>query len=103
MQPATRWTDTHSGEPMVFVWPGNLLLWCGCCNRRRPAKNCVVQSFYDGLNVWCAPEKGCKDPRVIAAKKRAEFRRRSEGQKRRFALRHNAEIEPTQGRQEKPR
>jgi len=94
MQPAMHWTDVHGQEPVEFIWPANRLLWCECCHQKRPAKNCVVQSYYDGLYVWCAAGKGCKDPRVIAAKRRREFQRRRAGQKRRFALRHNAQAQP---------
>ena len=89
LQPATRWTDTHGQKPVVFRWPANRLLWCNCCRKKRPAKNCVVQSFYDGLYVWCAAGKGCKDPRVVAAKRRTEFRNRSAAQKERWAKASN--------------
>lgn len=83
-QPATCWTDNNGSEPMTFEWPAGRLLWCHCCNKRHRASNCVVQAYYDGLSVWCAPGKGCKDPSVIAAKYRREFRNRSAGQKRRW-------------------
>lgn len=85
LQPATCWTDSHSALPMTFKWPANRLLWCGCCRKLRPAKNCVVQSFYDGINVWCATDKGCKGKVEIASKKLREFRNRSAGQRKRWA------------------
>ena len=84
LQPATRWTDTHCGRPMTFRWPGNRLLWCRCCFKYRQAKNCTVQSYYDGLMVWCAKGKGCEHPRLLMAKKRLAFKHRSIGQKMRW-------------------
>ena len=86
-QPATRFTDDNGDTPMSFWWPANRLLWCGCCRKLRPAKNVVVQCYYDGINCWCAPDKGCKHPQVVAAKRRTEFRNRSAGQKARYQLR----------------
>lgn len=87
MQPATGWTDTHSGRPIQMGFEPDMLLHAGCCGKSRSAKDCVVQNFYDGLNIWCAPDKGCKDPQVIAAKKAREFENRSAGQKARWAKR----------------
>ena len=84
MQPATRWEDCHSEPPFVFVWPAHRLLWCDCCGKRRHAKNVVVQSYYDQLMKWCAPGKGCKALKVIADKATRAFKRRSDGQKRRY-------------------
>jgi hypothetical protein len=84
-QPATRWIELAGQPDQAVIWPDNKLLWCGCCGKTRRAKNCVVQSYYDGLYVWCAPGKGCKDPKAIQAKKRREFRNRSRGQKARYA------------------
>lgn len=86
-QPATCWTDSHSGKDRVIRLPANRLLYVRCCGRRRPAKNCVVQVYYDGLYIWCAAGKGCKDPRVIAARERLQFRNRSKGQIARNAKR----------------
>lgn len=83
LQPATRWIDYHWRKPVITQCPGNLLLWCECCKRRRPAKNCMVQSYYDCLRFWCAAGKGCKSKREINAKKRRAFQNRSAGQKRR--------------------
>ncbi len=83
-QPATGFTDNNGEQPFTFGWPANRLLWAGCCHKQRPAKNVVVQCFYDGMNFWCAPDKGCKHPEVIAAKARREFRNRSAGQRARW-------------------
>ena len=85
MQPATGWIDTHSSEPIQMGYAPEDLVWACCCNKRRPAKDCTVQSFYDGLRIWCAPEKGCKDPLVITEIKAQEFANRSAGQKARWA------------------
>lgn len=82
-QPATCWTDTHCDPPITLRWPGNRLLVCRCCGQRRPAKNCVVQSYYDAVMIWCADGKGCKHPKTIAAKARRAFQNRSAGQKAR--------------------
>lgn len=85
MQPATSWTDTHSEEPMPMSFEPEKMLRTVCCGRQLPAKDCVVQSCYDGLLVWCAPGKGCKDPQVIAEWTALRFANRSAGQKRRWA------------------
>lgn len=85
MQPATGWTDTHSGEPIQMGFEPEKLIYTDCCGKQRPAKDCMVQCYYDGLSIWCAPEKGCKDPQVIAEKKAKEFANRSAGQKARWA------------------
>lgn len=84
-QPATFWITDNSPRRATYRWPGNRLLWCGCCNRRRPAKNCIVQSYYDCVRIWCAAGKGCKSTREIGAKHRRAFQNRSAGQKRRYA------------------
>jgi hypothetical protein len=67
------------------------LIYTQCCKKQRPAKCCVVQSYYDGLMIWCAHEKGCKDPKVIAAKQAQEFANRSAGQKARWLRESNAQ------------
>ena len=84
-QPATDWIDTNTGEPRKMGWAPDELIYTRCCNKQRPAKDCVVQSWYAGLDVWCAPDKGCKAPEVIAAKKARAFANRSAGQKARWA------------------
>jgi hypothetical protein len=85
MQPATGWTDTHSAEPMRMGFDPEQLIYPACCGKHRPAKDCVVLCYYDGLTIWCAPERGCKDPHVIAERKARAFARRSAGQKARWA------------------
>lgn len=62
-------------------------MWCQCCSRPRPAGECVVYAYYDGPQFFCAPEQGCQDPAVIAAKRARAFRNRSLGQKARWARR----------------
>lgn len=89
MQPATGWIDTHSGEPMHMGFEPDRLIYTDCCGKKRPAKDCVVQCYYDGLSIYCAPEKGCKDPREIASVKAREFANRSAGQKTRWAKASN--------------
>jgi hypothetical protein len=86
MQPATGWTDTHSAEPMRMGFEPDKLIVTDCCFEKRPAKDCMVQSYYDGLRIWCAPEKGFKDPQLIAANKAKEFANRSAGQKARWNM-----------------
>ena len=90
MQPATGWIDTHSGVPMQMGYPPETLIYAHCCGKQRQAKDCVVQCYYDGLSVWCAQEKGCKDPQAIAARKTLEFANRSAAQKARWAKGSNA-------------
>lgn len=86
LQPATKFVmDLDEHGQIKAGYRGGRVLWCGCCHQPRRARNCVVQCFYDGINVWCAPDKGCKAPRLIAAKKRREFRNRSAGQRARWA------------------
>ncbi len=85
LQQATGWVDTHSGQPIQAGFEPGQLVYTNCCGKQRAAKDCQVQCFYDGLSIWCAPDKGCKDPQVIAEKKARAFRNRSEGQKARWA------------------
>jgi hypothetical protein len=60
MQKATRFkVDLGKLGRRWIKTPGNRLLWTWCCNKRRPAKNLVVQAYYDHTAVWCAPGKGC--------------------------------------------
>ena len=84
-QPATRWVDNHTDREIVFTLKPNRLVWCYNCNRRRPAKNCIVHSYYDATYFFCATGKGCKSEREIKAKRSREYRNRSRGQKRRWA------------------
>ena len=91
-QPATNWTDTHSGEPIQMGWKPDALLWCCCCGKQHPASDCVIYSYYDGPMVYCADARGCKDPAVIAARKVQEFANRSAAQKARWAKASNAGV-----------
>ena len=84
-QPAINWFDTHSGEPIDMSYPPDKLLWCNCCGFQRPASDCVVYNYYDCNMIYCAKDKGCKDPAVIAAKKAEQFRKRGIAQKMRRA------------------
>ena len=85
MQPATGWTDTHSGEPIQMGWPPEKLIYAHCCGKKRPAKNLVVQSYYDCTMIWCADGHGCKHPQAVAMKRRREHRNRSLAQQARRA------------------
>lgn len=84
LQPATGFVDRCGEIEFSGGWPGNRLLRCNCCHKPHPAKNVVVQCFYDGMYFWCAPDKGCKHPKIIAQKKRREFLNRSKAQKARY-------------------
>ena len=91
-QPATNWTDTHSGEPIQMGWKPDALLWCCCCGKQHPVSYCVIYSYYDGPMVYCSDARGCKDPAVIAARKVQEFANRSAAQKARWAKASNAGV-----------
>jgi hypothetical protein len=85
LQPATGFQDTSFDPPTQHSYSGGRLLWCECCGKRHPARDVVVQTFYDGWRFWCARDRGCKHPRLILAKRRREFRNRRQAQKRRWA------------------
>ena len=84
LQPATAYIyecgskSFHSG-----FQPDELIHTC-CWGKKMRADTCVVQCFYDRLNIWCAEDKGCNDPGILAAKKAQEFSNRSAGQKARW-------------------
>ena len=68
-QPATRWRDDAAvryGAPRRY-WrhtnPPNRLLPTFCCGKRRPAKNLIVQVYYDAIVFRCPAGKGCNVPR----------------------------------------
>jgi len=84
-QPATGWVDTHSGEPIQMGYPPERMIYAQCCGKMRLAKNCVVQSYYDGPSIWCATGHGCKHPQSIAKKRRGEHMNRSRAQRARRA------------------
>ena len=83
-QPATQWVDRHVDPPITFSGSPHRRIFVLCCLRRRQARFCVVQSYYDVATYWCAEGKGCKDPAYIEAQRRRIFRNRSAGQKRRW-------------------
>jgi len=79
-QPATAYVVQYiGGEVHTGFRPGQWI-WCLCCGKKRRAKNCVVQCYYDGMNIWCAPGYGCKHPQEIARKRRKEHMNRSRAQ-----------------------
>ena len=94
-QPATGWTDMHSGEPIQMGWPPEKLIYAHCCGKKRPAKNLVVQSYYDCTMIWCAEGHGCKHPQAVANKRRREHRNRSLAQQARRAREKTPNVELT--------
>jgi len=85
LQPATGFNDYTFEPPMEFSFKPRKLVFARCCGRRRLAQNCVVQCYYDGMDVWCARGKGCKSEKGKEAKRSREFRNRSRAQKARWA------------------
>lgn len=85
LQPAESFTDYTQDPPQDYSRGPESDVFCQCCSKTRKAKDAVVAVYYDGHNYYCAEGKGCKDPEVIKAKKDAQLKRRSEGQKRRYA------------------
>lgn len=59
MQKATRF-KLATMPFWVRVKP-NRLLPTTCCRKRRPAKNLLVQAFYDKQDFYCKPGKGCRE------------------------------------------
>lgn len=67
-QPATRFvTDLGTFTAGVYVpnrhWtriPPKATVFTSCCGKRRWAKHCTVQVYYDMLPFWCKPGRGCK-------------------------------------------
>lgn len=101
LQPYTNFVDHTFDPPMRRTSPGGRLVYCDCCGKRRFARDVVVQCYYDGDRLWCAPGRGCKNPKLIEAKERREFRNRSRGQKRRWAaMRHNRQGNGPHGEQD---
>lgn len=85
LQPATDYIDDWGDEELRGGFEPDQKLCTDCCGKQREAKDCMVQCYGDGLRIWCAPEKGCKDPQVIAEKKRIERMNRSRAQRARRA------------------
>ena len=85
MQPATKFVDLCGESEIHGGFEPYKLIYTNCCDKPRYAKDCIVQCYYDGLSIWCAQNKGCKDPLVIAERKAREFANRSAGQKRRWS------------------
>ena len=85
MQPATSYVDNCGDIEIKGGFTPNKLIYTRCCNKKRMAKDCVVQCYYDGMSVWCAPGCGCKSEFEIEAKRKKEFDNRSAGQKKRYA------------------
>lgn len=83
LQPATNWVDWSLGEPIHGGYDPDELIYTKCCRKNQAAKDCVVQCYYDELAVWCAPGKGCKDPKAIEEHKARVSENRSAAQKRR--------------------
>lgn len=82
-QPATDYVDACGTPPFHGGFKPYTRLYTYCCGMTRRARYCVVQCYYDGLRVWCADGRGCKDPRVIQAKQRREHLVRSRAQQKR--------------------
>lgn len=95
LQPYTKYVDATFDPPWECSTPGGRLVYCRCCNKRRFARDVVVQCCYDGHRLWCATGRGCNNPKLIEAERKRKFRNRSRGQKRRWAaVRPNTRIEP---------
>ena len=58
-QPATHWVHSSLKRKIHFRNPPNRLIYCHNCRKKRPAKNLVVQSYYDCVKYFCKEGKGC--------------------------------------------
>lgn len=74
----------------------NRLVWARCCEKMRPAKNCCVQHYYDGSNIWCLPGKGCKSEALLKRKAKRDQQRRSIAAKRGWKTRRLCAISSNQ-------
>ena len=74
-------------------WPPERLIYAHCCAKKRPAKNLVVQSYYDCTMIWCAEGHGCKHPQAVAKKRRKEHMNRSRAQQARRAREKTPNVE----------
>lgn len=59
-QPATSFVDDCDGTRHRCTNPPGRLLWCRKCGKRRPARNLIVQCYYDDRRYFCVKGKGCK-------------------------------------------
>ena len=63
-QPATRFvTVLEVGKKAMRFWtcnPSHRTVPTSCCRKRRWAKYCTVQVYYDMAPFWCKPGRGCK-------------------------------------------
>ena len=85
MQPATNFIDQCGAVEYRGGFKPYEMIYAQCCGKKRPAKNCVVQCYYDGISIWCSEGHGCKNPRSIAAKRWKEHMNRSRAQQARRA------------------
>ncbi|MCR4319730.1 MAG: hypothetical protein NUV74_05265 [Candidatus Brocadiaceae bacterium] len=85
MQPATDYLDWCGEVEFRGGFEPEKRIYTDCCGKKRKAKDCVVQCYYDGLGVWCAEGRGCKNPQTIAAKRWREHMKRSHAQQARRA------------------
>ena len=79
-QPATGWIDQCGEVEIRGGFDAGEMIRCGCCDKKRPAEDCVVQCYYDGMSVWCAEGKGCKSHAEIEQKRLIAHGNRSRGQ-----------------------
>lgn len=85
LQPAIAFIDRCGEVELSGGFAPNKLIFTDCCGKKRTARNCVVQCYYDGLRIWCAEGCGCKHPQEIARKCRREHMNRSRAQQARRA------------------
>lgn len=85
-QPATDYIDQCGEVDFRGGFAPEKRIYTDCCGKKRKAKYCIVQCYYDGLNVWCADGRGCKNPLVIARKRWLVHMRRSRAQQARRSL-----------------
>lgn len=82
-QPATGYLDQCGAVEFRGGWKPEEKIYARCCGKKRSAKNCVVQCYYDGMSIWCADGCGCKHPQAIARKRWLEHMNRSRAQQAR--------------------
>lgn len=51
---------TYIPDRRVFRIKPAARVWVSCCRRRRVARNCVTQVYYDMQVFWCRQGRGCK-------------------------------------------